>query len=60
MEQRQEARARAARMKKTLRRRDNGLTYQHEKDDYDTNELQDSQSNSEADPNEMEDLNIGY
>ncbi len=60
MEQRQEAGARAARMKKTSRRMDNGSLDQHEQDDYDTDESQDSQSNGEADPDEMEDLNIGF
>ncbi len=39
---------------------DNGSLDQHEQDDYDTNESQDSQSNGEANPNEMDDLNIGY
>ncbi len=60
IEQRQEAGARAAQMKKTLKRMDNGLLDQHEQDDYDTDESQDSQSNGEANPDEMEDLNIGY
>ncbi len=39
---------------------DNGSSDQHEHDDYDTHESQDSQSNGEADSDEMEDLNIGY
>ncbi len=60
IEQRQEAGARAARMKKTQKRIDNGSSDQHEQDDYDTDESQNSQSNGEADPDEMEDLNIGY
>ncbi len=60
IEQRQEVGARAARMKKTPRRMDNGSLDQYKQDDYDTDESQDSQSNGEADPDEMEDLNIGY
>ncbi len=47
-------------MNKTLIRMDNGLSDQHEHDDYYTDESQDSQSNGEADPDEMEDRNIGY
>ncbi len=47
-------------MKKTPRRIDNGLSGQHDEDDYDTNESQDSQSNGEANPDEIEDLNIDY
>ena len=58
MEQRQAAGARAAQMKKTPRRRNSGSSDQHEHDDYDTDESQDSQSNGEADPDKMEDLNI--
>ena len=58
MEQRQAAGARAAQMKKTPRRKNSGSSDQHKHDDYDTNESQDSQSNGEADPDEMEDLNI--
>ncbi len=60
MEQRQEAGARAAQMKKTPRRMDNGSSDQHEQDDYNTDELQESQSNVETDPDKIEDLNIGY
>ncbi len=59
MKQKQAAEVRAARMKKTPRRMDNGLLDQHEQDDYDTDESQDCQSNREADLDEMEDLNIG-
>ncbi len=47
-------------MKKTPRRMDNGLSDQYKQDDYDTDESQDNQSNGDADPDEMEDLNIGY
>ncbi len=39
---------------------DNNLSDQHEQDDYNTDESQDSQSNGEASPDKMEDLNIGY
>ncbi len=60
IEQRQEAGTRATRMKKTSKKMDNGLSDQYEQDDYDTDELQNSQSNDEANPNEMENLNIGY
>ncbi len=59
MEQRQEAGARATQLKKVSRKIDSGLSNQHEHDDYDTNESQDSQFNSEANSNKMEDLNIG-
>ncbi len=38
----------------------NGSLDQYEQDDYDTDESQDSQSNGQTDPDEMEDLNIGY
>ncbi len=38
MEQRQEARARTAQMKKTPRRIDNGSLDQHKQDNYDTDE----------------------
>ena len=58
MEQRQETGARAAQRKKALRKIDSGLWDQHEHDDYDTNESEDSLSDGEVDPNEMEDLNI--
>ncbi len=60
IEQKQEAGARVARMKKTQKRMDNDLSDQHEQDYYDTDESQDSHSHGEADPDEMEDLNIGY
>ncbi len=60
MEQRQEAGARVARMKKTPRRMDNSSSGQYEQDNYDTYESQNSQSNGEADLDEIEDLNIGY
>ena len=42
IEQRQAARERAAQMKKTLGRRNSGLSNQHKHDDYDTNELKNS------------------
>ena len=58
MKQRQEAGAKAVQRKKAPTRIDSGLWDQHEHDDYDTNELEDSQSDSEADLDEMEDLNI--
>ncbi len=48
-----------AQLKKAPRRIDNGLSDQNEMDDLDTVELQDSQSNGEANSDEMEDLNIG-
>lgn len=35
------------------------LLDQHKYDDHDINKLQDSQSNSEANPDEIKDLNIG-
>ncbi len=60
MEQRQESGTTVAQMKKTLRRMDNGSSNQHEQDDYNIDESQNSQSNGEADPDNMEDLNIGY
>ncbi len=60
MEQRQEAGIRVTQMKKTPRRMNNGSLDQHKQNDYDTDELQDSQYNGEANPDEMEDLNIGY
>ncbi len=60
MDQKQEAGARVARVKKTPRRMDNDSSDQHEQDYYDTDESQDSQSHGEANPDEMEDLNIGY
>ena len=59
IEQRQKAGARAALMKKTSRRMDGNLLDQHEHDDYNTDKSQDSQSNGEANPDKMEDLNIG-
>ncbi len=39
---------------------DNSLSDQHEEDDYDIDKSQDSQSNSEANLDEKEELNIGY
>ncbi len=59
MEQRQEAEAKAVQMKITPKKMNNGLLDQYEQADYDTDKSQDSQSNSEADLDEMEDLNIG-
>ena len=44
--------------KKAPRRIDSGFWDQNEHDDYDTNESEDSQSDDEGDPDEMEDLNI--
>ena len=58
MEQKQEAGARAAQRKKESKRIDSSSWDQHKHDDYDTNELEDSQSDGEANPDEMEDLNI--
>lgn len=46
-------------MKKAPRRIDNGLVDQYEPDDYDTDQSRDIQSNGEADPDEIDDLNIG-
>ncbi len=60
MKQRQEAGVRAAQMKKTLKRIDNGLSDQQEQDNYETDKSQNSQSNGKTDPDEMGDLNIGY
>ena len=57
IEQRQEGRARAAQMK-APRRMDSDISNQHEYNDQDTIESQNSQSNSEADPDKMEDINI--
>lgn len=44
---------------KSIKKIDSKLSAQYQHDDYNTNESQDSQSNSEADSNDMEDLNIG-
>ena len=59
MEQRQAAGAKAAQVKKTPKKRNSSLSDQYKHDNYNTNKSQNSQSNDEADPNEMEDLNIG-
>ena len=45
-------------MKKTPRKIDSSLSYQQKHDDYDTNELQDTQSNGKPNLDEIEDLNI--
>ena len=45
-------------MKKTSRRRNIGLLDQYKYNDYDTNKSQDSQSNGEANLDEMKDLNF--
>ena len=44
---------------KVPRSMDSSLSDQHEHDDHDIDESQNSQSNGEANPDEMEDLNIG-
>ena len=59
MEQRQEAGAKVAQMKKASRKIDGSLLGQHEYDDYNINESQDSQSNGEVDLDKMKDLNFG-
>ena len=58
IEQRYAAGAKVTQMKKTLKRRDSSLSNQHKHDNYDTNKSQNSQSNGEADPDKIEDLNI--
>ena len=58
IKQKQAAEARVAQIKKTSRKRNSSLLDQHKHDDYNTNKSQDSQSNGEANPDEMEDLNI--
>ncbi len=59
IEQIQKAGARVAQMKRTPREMDNSLSDKHKQDDYITDESQDSQSNGEANLDEMKDLNIG-
>ena len=59
MEQREAAEARTAQMKKTPKKKNSGSLDQHKHDDYNINESQDSGSNGEANPDEIEDLNIG-
>lgn len=60
IKQRQEAGIRVARMKKTPKRIDNGLSDQHKQDNYKTDESEDSQSNGVTHLDKIEDLNISY
>ncbi len=45
-------------IKKAPKKRDSGSSNINKHDDYDIDESQDSQSNVEANPDEIEDLNI--
>lgn len=44
---------------KVPRKIDSGLSNQHKHNDHNTNKLQDYQFNSKADPDKIENLNIG-
>ncbi len=59
IEQRPESGTRVTQMKKVSKKIVSGSSDQHKHDDYNIDQSQNSQSNSEADPDKIEDLNIG-
>lgn len=59
IEQKQEAGARVAQIKKVIKRIDSNLLDKYKHYDYFTDKSQDSQSNGKANLEEIEDLNIG-
>lgn len=59
IKQRRVAGAKIVQIKKTSRKKNNGLSNQHKYNNYITNKSHNSQSNDEANPDDMEKINIG-